>query len=151
MSLDIHLISQKKVFSTKHSGIFVREKGQMKEISEEEWYKKHPNNEPVRFLGEKQETNRIYDSNITHNLTAMADAADIYYALWRPEEKGFKYAKDIIPALELGLEFLRADEKKFRKFDDPNGWGTYEQFVPFVEEYLAACREHPDALIEVSR
>ena len=32
-----------------------------------------------------------------------------------------------------------------------NGWGMYEHFVPFVEKYLEACKEYPDAVIEVSR
>jgi len=29
----------------------------------------------------------------------MAEKSGIYYALWRPEEIGCKYAKDIIPIL----------------------------------------------------
>lgn len=32
-----------------------------------------------------------YSANITHNLGAMAEAAGIYLALWRPEEIGIKW------------------------------------------------------------
>jgi hypothetical protein len=27
----------------------------------------------------------------------------------------------------------------------------YEHFVPFVEEYLNACKEYPDSTISISR
>jgi hypothetical protein len=81
----------------------------------------------------------------------MADKAGIYYALWRPEEKGYKKASDIIPILEKGLKKLKAKPDYFKKFDSENGWGTYENFVPFVENVLNGCKENPDAIIEVSR
>lgn len=93
----------------------------------------------------------VYASNITHNLGTMAEKAGIYYALWRPEERGWKYARDIIQPLEKGLAKLKAKPDYYKKFDSPNGWGMYKHFVPFVEEYLAACKEYPDAEIEVSR
>lgn len=93
----------------------------------------------------------VFDRNITHNLTKMADKAGIYYALWRPEEKGWKLAKDVIPTLERGLDKLKKKPEYFEKFNAPNGWGTYEYFVPFVEEVLTACRKYPNAVIYVSR
>jgi|JI10StandDraft_1071094.scaffolds.fasta_scaffold796363_2 hypothetical protein len=93
----------------------------------------------------------IYSANITHNLNQMAEAAGIYKALWRPDENGYETAGQIIPILEEGLAKLKANPKKFMKYNASNGWGTYEHFVPFVEEVLGNCREHPDALIEVSR
>jgi hypothetical protein len=39
----------------------------------------------------------------------------------------------------------------FKMHDAPNGWGTYEQFLPWLEEYLRACEENPDAIVMVSR
>ena len=93
----------------------------------------------------------VYSANITHNLNSMADAAGIYQACWRPEEIGAKYASDIIPLLEKGLEDLKARPEYFKQFNSPNGWGVYENFVPWVEKYLAACKENPDAEIQVSR
>jgi hypothetical protein len=93
----------------------------------------------------------VCDVNITHNLGEMAEAAGIYYALWRPEEKGYILAKDIISVLEEGLKKLKKSPKKYKKFDSPNGWGLYEHFVPFVEEVLSACKQYPNAEIRVSR
>lgn len=93
----------------------------------------------------------VYWSNITHNLGKMAREAGIYEALWRPDEIGITTASQLIGPLEAGLALLNADPARFEKFNAPNGWGMYEHFVPFVEKYLNACREHPDATVRVSR
>lgn len=93
----------------------------------------------------------VYDANITHNLADMAEKAGLYESLWRPEENGFITAESLIEPLEKGLKKLKTDPNFFRRFDSPNGWGLYEDFVPFVERYLAACKENPDATVEVSR
>ena len=93
----------------------------------------------------------VYDSNITHNLGRMAEAAGIYQHLWRPEELGLHLAHDLIGPLERGIALLKSDPARFKAFNAPNGWGLYEHFVPFVQKYLDACRENPDATISVSR
>lgn len=93
----------------------------------------------------------VFNSNITHNLTKMAQEAGIYYACWRPEEINKKLAEDIIPILEAGLSKLKADPTYFKQFDAENGWGVYENFVNWVAEYLTACKEHPNATIRVWR
>ena len=93
----------------------------------------------------------VFEANITHNLGEMADKAGIYYACWRPEEIGAKFAGDIIQLLEMGLADMRARPEYFKQFNSPNGWGLYENFVPWVERYLEACKENPDAEISVSR
>jgi hypothetical protein len=97
------------------------------------------------------ETDSLYWANITHNLGEMADKAGIYKALWRPEEIGAKYAKDIIEIVEKGLADLKARPEYFEQFNSPNGWGMYKHFVPFVEKYLEALKEYPDAEIYISR
>lgn len=93
----------------------------------------------------------VYSRNITHNLSAMADAAGIYEALWRPEEIGVTTSDQLVPLLEKGLEKLLSDPDKFELLNPPNGWGSYEGLVEFVQKYLDACREYPDATVEVSR
>lgn len=98
-----------------------------------------------------EEKEELYYANITHNLGQMADQAGIYYALWRPEEINCRKAKDIIPILEEGLQKLKSDPKHYKQFDSPNGWGLYENFVPWVEKYLNACKEYPESIIYVSR
>lgn len=93
----------------------------------------------------------VFSRNITHNLSRMADAAGIYFALWRPEEKDWKLAKDIIPILEDGLKKLKDNPSEYEKFNSENGWGLYIHFVPFVEDVLEKCREYPNAKISVWR
>ena len=98
-----------------------------------------------------EDTEQVYWANITHNLNKMAGEAGIYEALWRPEEIGKTKASEIVELLEKGLADLKARPEHFEKFNSPNGWGMYEHFVPFVEKYLEACKEYPDAIIIVSR
>ena len=98
-----------------------------------------------------EENEEVYWANITHNLNKMAGEAGIYEALWRPEEIGKTKANEIVKLLEKGLADLKTRPKHFETFNSPNGWGMYEHFVPFVEKYLEACKEYPDAIIEVSR
>lgn len=93
----------------------------------------------------------LFSSNITHNLNRMAEAAGIYEALWRPEEIGVAKAHQLIPLLTEGLAKLKADPAHYETFNAANGWGLYVHFVPFVEEYLDACKSYPDADVRVSR
>ncbi len=170
MSLDVYLIKKGAAVTQVSSGIFIRENGETKEISFEEWNKRNPNREPV-IQQEEWESDIVYSANITHNLGQMADEAGIYEALWRPHrlkegyniseddhEAEYKFekenpsiAKDIIGKLALGLDTLKSDPEHFKKFNPENGWGTYDGLVKFVEKYLNACYEYPDADIDVSR
>lgn len=93
----------------------------------------------------------VYEGNITHNLNAMAQGAGIYMELWRPEEMGITKAGQLIEPLTRGLKLLKSDPERFKRFNAPNGWGTYRDLVGFVERYLDACIENPDARVEVSR
>ncbi len=93
----------------------------------------------------------VFSANITHNLGKMAAEAGIYEALWRPEEIGVSTAAQLIPLLEVGLEKMKSDPEKFIALEPENKWGTYATFVPWIEEYLNACKENPDAEISVDR
>jgi len=96
----------------------------------------------------KIQSENLYWANITHNLANMADKAGIYQACWHPERIPAIKAGEIIPLLEGGLTDLKARPEYFKQFNASNGWGLYEHFVPWVENYLNACRENPDAEIE---
>lgn len=93
----------------------------------------------------------IYWANITHNLGDMADAAGIYNHLWRPEKIGVTHAGQLIEPLEEGLEKMKRDPAKYREYDSPNGWGLYDHFVPWIERYIDACKQSPNAAVSVSR
>lgn len=93
----------------------------------------------------------VFSANITHNLTKMAAEAGIYKVLWRPEEVGVETGAEVIPILRAGLCKLVSDPAHYKQFDAPNGWGTYQNFVPFCLDVLEACIANPDAFTEVSR
>ena len=93
----------------------------------------------------------IYSRNITHNLNKMAEEAGIYKHLWRPEELGITEARQLVEPLRAGLALLMEEPARFKKFNAPNGWGMYENFVEFVNDYLHACEENAEAAVKVSR
>ena len=99
----------------------------------------------------------VYTNNITHNLSRMANQVllsngkTLYQVLWRPDEHGWKFAKDISEMLDEGFNILLSDPEKFRAFNPENGWGSYEGLCNFVYNYRNACWDSPDAEIGVSR
>lgn len=93
----------------------------------------------------------VYWANITHNLNKMASEAGIYACLWRPDEHGITHARQIIEPLVAGLALMAAEPARFEALNPPNGWGSFERFVPWCERYLQACRDNPEALVRVSR
>jgi hypothetical protein len=95
--------------------------------------------------------NEVYSRNITHNLGKMAREAGVYECLWRPDENGITHARQIIEPLAAGVAKLATEKRRFEAFNSPNGWGMLEHFIPFCMDYLQACRDYPDARVEVSR
>lgn len=95
---------------------------------------------------------RVFEATITHNLQDMADAAGLYEPCWRPENLYISRAGELIPLLKAGLIQLKAmDAATIAALTPGNLWGTHADLVRFVEAYLAACKDHPDAYIDVSR
>lgn len=151
MSLDVYLELPGAGIPAREA-IFIRDGGENREISRAEWDALHPGREPaVVTIGGDTEGSEVYWANITHNLNKMAAEAGIYEALWRPEEIAAKKATDLIGPLADGLGLLKANPEKYKAFNPSNGWGDYDGLVSFVEKYLAACRENPDATVRVSR
>lgn len=93
----------------------------------------------------------VYSSNITHNLSEMAQKVNefFYKALWCPEEIDAVHAQDIIYDLRKGISTLVCAPSYYKQFDALNGWGTFEDFVPFVVEYIEACEKYPTAIVRV--
>ena len=98
------------------------------------------------------QTEELFWANITNNLCKMAREAGIYKYLWQPSDVvEIKRAGDLVNPLETGLDILKSDPEKFKRFNPPNGWGDYDGLIRFVEKYLAACIKNPTASIRVSR
>ena len=102
------------------------------------------------YLTQVQPT-EVFWANITHNLNDMAEEAGIYKHLWRPDEIEITHARQLIEPLSIAVALMKADPCRFKKFDAENGWGTYKDFVPWIDKYIKACKENPDATINVSR
>jgi hypothetical protein len=99
----------------------------------------------------------VWEYNITHNVNKMAmqvqlgGGLTLYEVLWRPDEHGMKFARDISQHLIRGFETLKADPEYFKKWNPENGWGSYDGLVQFVAQYRNACLDYPDAELRVSR
>ena len=90
----------------------------------------------------------VVEQNITHNLNHMWKKADIYDALYNSE--GCE-AQEILPILIDGLADMVANKEEYEKLNSPNGWGVYENAVPWLIELIQGCKDYPDSVIEVSR
>jgi len=149
MSLDVSLIIR-KTKEIEVLGCYYRNDGERCFAEIDEWNRLNPGT-PLPSTGIIDDTDYVFEANITHNLAAMAEKAGIYKVLWHPDEFGFTHAEQIIMALRLGIAKLVANPDKYKAFNAPNGWGTYDHFVSFVKEYLQACINSPNAEIRVSR
>ena len=150
MSLDVYLEMDNKPIERLGTGIYIREDGQTKEITIDEWYERFPDRDPI-VIDYTEYGSEIYWSNITHNLGNMANEAGIYKHLWRPDEIGIEKAKQLIEPLTNGLALLQSEPERFKEFNPSNGWGDYYGLVQFVANYLGACRKFPEAIVRVSR
>ena len=166
MSLDVYLIERIPI-KKKCTGKKKKKNGQTVELTIEEVKEKFPDAEVEE---NEFETSNVFDYNITHNLTGMANACGLYEPLWRPHllksnwiatenyDEEYKFETDnpseaweIITKLKEGIEELKSNPEKYKKYNPDNGWGNYEGLLKFAEEYLKACENYPNAIIGVSR
>ena len=92
--------------------------------------------------------NRVFESNTTGNLHKMAKELRIYEYLWTPEKLKITKAVELIEPLTNALAVLKANGEHYKKFDAPNGFGVYSDFVFFIDDLLNACTKFPDTLVE---
>lgn len=88
-----------------------------------------------------------YSCNITHNLGQMAREAGIYDLLWNASGK----AGAMIKPLAKAIIDMEARPEYYRQFDAPNGWGIYDDFLPWLNEILQQCVDNPEAVITVDK
>ncbi len=43
------------------------------------------------------------------------------------------------------------NKEEYEKLNSPNGWGLYENAVPWLIELIQKCKDYPDSVIEISR
>lgn len=124
------------------------EVGTWRKLTRAEWVAAFPN---FTLDNDAPVSETVFDHNITHNLGKMADAAGFYKYLWRHEEMGIETAQQLIEPLINGIAELVANPDKYRPLSASNGWGTYEQFLPWLRRLLQDCKNYPYALIGASR
>ena len=90
----------------------------------------------------------VVSKNITHNVSGMWTEAGIYNSLYN---SAGKRAKEVLPNLEVGLALMKAYPERFKKHSAKNGWGTYEQAVPWLEDLIEQFWKYPDGKIDVSK
>lgn len=93
------------------------------------------------------EEEEVFSANITHNLGTMAEKAGIYETVWSPYDLK---AGDLIEPLLKGITEMKDKPDYYKKFDAKNGWGTYNDFVPWLDNLLQACIKYPSATIYLS-
>ncbi len=98
-----------------------------------------------------EEDYEVFGTNITHNLTEMADACGLYMPLWRHEECKYTKASDLIEPLRVGIKYITENKESLEKYNPPNGWGSYSCFHETCCNILRACEEYPNSSIEVWR
>lgn len=88
-----------------------------------------------------------HDHNITHNVGPMLRAAGLDWHDYRGESLTARHL-----AIEAtgALERLVREPDEFRPMGAPNGWGTYDQVLPFLARLILDCIKHPDAIVSVS-
>ena len=138
MSLDLHFFKKDIDFN------------QIRQNIDDLYNKRRFIEEELEHLEDDYEDAKLASHNITHNLNKMAEAVGLYEVLWRPEEIGITTASQMIAPLEKAVEELVANPDKYKIFNPPNGFGSYEDFINFCRSVLHNCREYPDAVIEAS-
>jgi hypothetical protein len=99
----------------------------------------------------------VFECNITHNLGVMAShvklnsGLTLYDVLWRPDEHGLYFARDIAEHLDTGWNILMSEPEFFKTWNPENGWGSYQNLCDFVYKYRNACWANPEAELSVSR
>lgn len=95
----------------------------------------------------------VYQSNITFNLHRMFSNAFRYNGQLSDSINfldGMK-AEDAAAHLGKAVERMKKYPDYFRQFDSPNGWGIYDHALPMLEEWLAACLEHPKTIVKIDK
>lgn len=90
---------------------------------------------------------------ITHNLNKLVDECgkivgkDYYELVWRPDEcLGVDNGEVPVPYVLGRLPALIADliehEDELKQHLPSNGWGTFEDLIDFLCDYLKDCYKH---------
>ena len=147
MSLDLYLTTSTPR-PHKGTGVYVRENGANVELQTLEEVREHfPDADLDAITEQTTETNYLFDRNITHNLTRMADKVPcgdytLYDLLWRPDEHGFTHVTNEYRSLvNSALPYFLANRADLEQYNPSNGWGSYDSLLDFLFEYCKALSQ----------
>lgn len=101
--------------------------------------------------------------NYTYNVDAMFALAlgdpesrvrrvtDIFLHRGDPVLSRFLHmrAGDCIEALSEAVTDMRENPAQYIKLNPPNGWGNYEGALEYLQHFLDACNDSPNATVEM--
>lgn len=68
----------------------------------------------------------------------------------RVTELNLETGAGVAPLLAVALERMTAEPDAYREHNPPNGWGSYEDALRFIETLLSWCKAHPRATLRVT-
>jgi len=83
-----------------------------------------------------------HNFNVTYNLSTMWHEAIPNQE--RLIEVDGMIGKDSLPLLEEALKNLESDPAKFKEFNPPNRWGSYEGLVSTLHKMCEVIKKFPD-------
>ena len=96
--------------------------------------------------GQSQTTDSL---NMTYNLWPMW--AEIFPGAEQMCDIDDMSGDEAEPYLKIALRRLNKNSEKFKAFNPANGWGTYEDFVKYIENLIKLCKEYPDGIWKSDR
>lgn len=60
-----------------------------------------------------------------------------------------KRAGDCVSSLDAAVAAMRANPTAYTKLNPASGWGNYEGALGYLEAFRDACRDSPDAIVEM--
>lgn len=102
----------------------------------------------VRVPMDEPYDQELFSTNITHNLTGMWRAAGFYDELYNSEGKT---CAEVVEAIQNGYQDMRDHPEKYRQYSAKNGWGTYEQALPWLEKLIREFERYPKGRIHISK
>lgn len=90
----------------------------------------------------------VYNIGISHNLVPMAKSVNLYNPLWKGED--ITEALDLINPVTRAIVLLKECPNQYRRLQAKNKWGTYDQFIEFLQNLLKALIEYPHAKVNHS-
>lgn len=88
--------------------------------------------------------------NITNNLIDFAKALNCYECIWKPQSLNILSSSQLLPHLYEAYYKIIKYGDDYLPLLPKNGWGTKEQFLNFIDQYIETCITYPNALIEAS-